>query len=270
MSEGTEPKLTNDYFTFDDVMEARKNGAQGLKLKPYDPFQFWENMGQKWYKTFDKREKFLSNVPWIVDRLKQFKVDNLLDVGTGFARILPFLLDEKVIGSGFGIDISPTILKDAELWLDPTPKNNTDADILQGVVNADGLPDETKARLNAIVGRLREMDGKRAVINDFRDRITLKVGDARAMEFADNSFDAVLTCEVLQHLEPKDAEKACSEMARVTKKLVICAERWAYPGEREPHIWSHDISDMFSKLGLKVIQSSAILPSIVGVVAVKT
>ena len=81
MSEVTEPKPTNDYFTFEDVLEARKNNAAGLKLKPYDPYTFWEGMGEKWYKTFDRREKFLSNVPWIVDRLRQFKVSNILDVG---------------------------------------------------------------------------------------------------------------------------------------------------------------------------------------------
>jgi ubiquinone/menaquinone biosynthesis C-methylase UbiE len=49
--------------------------------------------------------------------------------------------------------------------------------------------------------------------------LKLKVGDIYKLPYKDNSFDAVLCCEVLEHLE--HPEKALKELKRVSKKHVI-------------------------------------------------
>jgi SAM-dependent methyltransferase len=47
------------------------------------------------------------------------------------------------------------------------------------------------------------------------------VGDARALPFADQSFDAVVFSDVLEHVEKKDIPKILSEAARVAKHVVV-------------------------------------------------
>lgn len=47
------------------------------------------------------------------------------------------------------------------------------------------------------------------------------VADVRKLPFPDNSFDAVLAYEVLEHLPFEDFEKALGELKRVSKKNVL-------------------------------------------------
>jgi SAM-dependent methyltransferase len=47
------------------------------------------------------------------------------------------------------------------------------------------------------------------------------VADIRALPFEDNSFDVVLTSEVLEHLPWQDVDKALIELHRVSKKYVV-------------------------------------------------
>src|SRR3990167_1586094 len=81
----------SEYFTIQDVFEAKKINGAGLKLKKYDPFIFWDGMGESWFRMFDNKRKFQVNIGWITDRLKLFRINSLLEVGCGFGRILPFL-----------------------------------------------------------------------------------------------------------------------------------------------------------------------------------
>jgi len=46
-------------------------------------------------------------------------------------------------------------------------------------------------------------------------------GDATCLEFADDSFDAVLCAEVLEHIPPELLQKAADEIARVARKSVV-------------------------------------------------
>ncbi len=66
----------------------------------------------------------------------------------------------------------------------------------------------------------------------------LQVADAEALPFADESFDVVLSHEVIEHI-PNDRAAAC-EMARVLcpggRLVVFCPNRW-YPFETHGFYW---------------------------------
>ena len=51
--------------------------------------------------------------------------------------------------------------------------------------------------------------------------VDMRMGDASALAFPDGSFDAVLSCEVLEHLPFGAYEAAIQEIARVARKWVI-------------------------------------------------
>ncbi len=46
-------------------------------------------------------------------------------------------------------------------------------------------------------------------------------GDVTSLEFVDDAFDLVLCSEVLEHIPSRLLERACSEIARVTREYVI-------------------------------------------------
>jgi hypothetical protein len=48
------------------------------------------------------------------------------------------------------------------------------------------------------------------------ERISAIRGDLRSLNFTDRSFDVVLCAEVLEHIPPRDLQRACDELARVT------------------------------------------------------
>lgn len=66
------------------------------------------------------------------------------------------------------------------------------------------------------------------VVNEYRSRISFRVGSAYDLTYPSGSFDLVACCEVLEHLE--DPEAAMKELARVAKGFVLVST------PREP-IW---------------------------------
>lgn len=234
-------KLDERYFTQHDIYATQ--GRRGLLLeikKEYDPKQFWDDLGEKYFNKFNKQEQLQQHLPWILDRLRVIKPDTFLDVGCGFGRILPFLLDSGVVKSAHGVDIAQNILKSSKKYLEP--KNIT----------------------------VKDKNGNESSPPDFRDRIKFQLSDVRSLDLKYNSFDCVLTCEVLQHLHPRDIKKACSELMRVTKHAVICIERWGFPGEHsEPHLWSHELVREFTALGFNVVQATSVAQTTQGVIVFK-
>jgi len=53
------------------------------------------------------------------------------------------------------------------------------------------------------------------------------VADIRELPFKDNSFDAILACEILEHIPFKDVPKALGELRRITKKYVVISIPYA-------------------------------------------
>ena len=197
--------------------------------------------------------------------------------------MLPFLLDAGVVKRASGIDISELILKSAEEYLSPA-----DQVWCQHIKKRESLASDIKIETTDIA-KWRYEEGTDATdwvncpkcqllkpkplekaIPDIRSLIDLKVGDVRRLDFPSESFDAALSFECLQHLQPEEMKEALAEMVRVSKKAVICVERWGFPGERfEPHYFSHNLAEQFYGLGLNVAQVSVVGNGMQGAIALK-
>lgn len=67
-----------------------------------------------------------------------------------------------------------------------------------------------------------------AKVNYARSRgIDLRLGDASRLDFADASFDAVVCCEVLEHLPFRTYEAALAELQRVARRWVVVSVPYA-------------------------------------------
>ncbi len=61
-------------------------------------------------------------------------------------------------------------------------------------------------------------------------------GSALIMPFADNSFDVVISCDVLEHISKTDRPQFLTESSRVTKDLMITAAPFNLDGVRKAEI----------------------------------
>lgn len=75
------------------------------------------------------------------------------------------------------------------------------------------------ALLAARCKKVTALDLKRPSFNI--ERVENVQGDVTRLDFPDNSFDAVLCAEVLEHIPPAYLQKACAEIARVSRKYVL-------------------------------------------------
>ena len=62
-------------------------------------------------------------------------------------------------------------------------------------------------------------------------------GSLTRLPYADNAFDLVWCCDVLEHLEPAEVPVALSEMARVAPRLIasICTRESGWKGMKDLH-----------------------------------
>ena len=84
------------------------------------------------------------------------------------------------------------------------------------------------------------------------------VVDVRKLPFPDNSFDAILAYEVLEHLPFEDFEKALGELGRVSKKIVLISLpyrstgfEWIFKFPLIKTLFKKDFFDLFLRIPLK-------------------
>ena len=259
----------SDYFLKSDIKKVNEAGGKGMPiLKVYDPKRFWDDVGEDFYKAFNSQAQLQMNSLWMSDRLKQLGVATLLEVGCGFGRILPFLLESGAIKSAVGIDISDKIVANSKDYLNPTPSDTLKLDDYRKKLTESKIDSALKLKLEELL--ISQYAKRKQNPPDFRDKIEIKLGDARKLEFESDSFDCVLSSETMQHLSCEDVEDAVLEMVRVSRKVIFMVERWVFPGEHpQPDLWSHNYVDILNKLGVKVVQASLISNGLQGVIALK-
>ena len=273
MEQQTQTQPSNGHFTFDTILETSKRMGKELPIHlKYDPKIFWDSMGERYYLSFQKREQFIEGVPWLIDRMKVLNCETLLEVGCGFGRLLPFMLEAGVVKSAKGIDISTPIVKCSEDYLKPMDQvwckcvkfqDGKWFDVQDNIPIADSCIACPKCGIQ----KPKKLDKPAP---DFRDKIEVLEGDVRKLAFDSDSFDCVMSYQVLQHINTDDVESAVREMIRVSRKAILCVERFAFPGERfEPHVFSHNLSQIFRSMGVDVAQVSPLQGGLQGVVILK-
>lgn len=65
-------------------------------------------------------------------------------------------------------------------------------------------------------------------------------GSALTTPFADSAFDAVISCDVLEHIDANDRATFLKESARVSKDLLVVAAPFNLPGVRKAEISAND------------------------------
>lgn len=111
-------------FTVQDLWDERDKQTPVDLTKKYDPLHFWDDYGDRYAKGFDKPQEVQRNVAWIVFRMKSLGVESLLDVGCGFGRLEPFLIDGEAVKKITAIDISQKQLDSANKYLENYPQKD--------------------------------------------------------------------------------------------------------------------------------------------------
>ena len=110
-----------NLFTINDIWEETDKQIPLDCTKTYDPLHFWEDYGDKYFKGFKNMTDIQRNVPYILHKVTSLKVDNLLDVGCGFCRLEPFLIDAKAVKEITSVDFSSKQIESAESYLKDYP-----------------------------------------------------------------------------------------------------------------------------------------------------
>jgi len=110
------------FFTIQDIYDERDKQIPIDLTKKYDPLHFWEDYGDKYAKEFKKIQDIQRNIGWIVHRIKTLNVETLIDVGCGFGRLEPFLIDGANIKKITAVDFSQKQLNSAKDYLKEYPQ----------------------------------------------------------------------------------------------------------------------------------------------------
>ena len=265
--EATDKKV--DYYCKSDLVKVREAGGRLLPFtKPYDPEKFWNDFGEDFYKAFTSQPILQANSGWLIDKLKVLNVSTLLDVGCGFGRLLPFLLEAGVIKSANGVDISHSILKSATEYLNPIPSDDLKLDDYRKRLADSKMDDMMRTKLDELL--VSQYAKRKKSPPDFRSSISLKHGDVRKLREDSDSYDCVLSSEFLQHLCPQDMEDALLHMVRASRYAILMVERCVFFGEHaQPDLWSHDYCKSLNSLGLNIVYSAQISNGLHGIVAIK-
>lgn len=115
----------------------------------YKPKELWEDLGKKYFGTFLNKDNTLKedaikiNLDRLLPRVKATKAKKVLEVGCGFGRCLPFLIQniasiEKLVG----VEFSKTQIANSEEYFNTLGHfdNRNKIEIIEG--NANNLPFE--------------------------------------------------------------------------------------------------------------------------------
>jgi len=89
-------------------------------------------------------------------------------------------------------------------------------------------------------------------------KVTICEGSTEKLDWPDSSFDLVMTAGVLIHVSPDKLKDSMSEIARVTKKYVLCIEYFAPQSEPvmyhgDVRLWRNNFGKLYQDLGLNLV-----------------
>ena len=134
-------------YTDEELVKSIKGGKKINYTATYNPETFWKSMGSWYHTSFGsndpKRSDIMENIKGIIGRIHEIgDVSQLLEVGCGFGRCMPFILETcKNVKKVTGVEFSPTMIKNSKVYLGKFPKGGIE--IIQG--NAKKLPFEDKS-----------------------------------------------------------------------------------------------------------------------------
>ena len=111
-------------FTIQDIYDENDKQIPVDITKKYDPLYFWDDYGDKYYRSFKRVQDLQKYVPWLLSRIASLNIKNLLDAGCGFGRLEPFLIDGGAVEEITGIDISQKQLDCAKEYLKEYQKSD--------------------------------------------------------------------------------------------------------------------------------------------------
>lgn len=119
----------NLEFTPQDMWKATYDHKKANYLGEYHPKSFWEEWGKYYLETFTSPQnkdgkstllenRLLLNLHELLARIQRLEPESVLEVGCGFGRCLPFVLDNvPSIKRLVGIEFASTMFKSAEPYL---------------------------------------------------------------------------------------------------------------------------------------------------------
>ena len=220
-----------NLFTIQDVIDEQDKQIMVDTSKVYDPKHFWDDYAELYFKGMRTIVDVQKHAAWLTQRLKTFNIDHLLDVGCGFCRLEPFLIDSEAVKRITAVDISDKMLKIA-----------TDT-YLKGKVGEELKP------------------------YPHMDKITIQNASVKALPFERDSFDCIMACELFSHLPFHKVNIGLRSMRQVTKEYVVLVERYVFPEEHPyPHVWSHDYVKLAGDCGFVVLEAKMIGNGAIGLV----
>jgi len=85
----------------------------GYLIKSYEPINYWTKQGKNYLKEFVYSEQVLKEQEYLIDYLKSFSFETVLEFGCGFGRLTKLVLENFPIKKYKAFDISPTLISDA-------------------------------------------------------------------------------------------------------------------------------------------------------------
>lgn len=119
-----EKERIKSIFTFQDVLDNKDKNIPLDIRKNYSPLDFWESAAEYFCKSHNKREHFQQNISWLLQKLELLQPKSILDVGCGFGRTLPFIVDglkDKAPERIEGIDFCQKMVEFSEEYLKDFP-----------------------------------------------------------------------------------------------------------------------------------------------------
>ena len=118
-----------NLFTVQDIWDEQDKQIPIDCRKKYDPLHFWEDFGEKYLNLFNAKDPKIKfdiqrNLGWILHKVRGLEIKTLLDVGCGFCRLEPFLLDGNAIEEATCIDISAKQIACVDVYLKDYPKRD--------------------------------------------------------------------------------------------------------------------------------------------------